>query len=195
MRKHKVQYICWVHFSPFAEIVSRCGEIQPDRLPRAKLCCFSAKSDRITSISWRSDGLRRSNRSIMKFHTFARRAFVRLPRSCRVAEKSDPICSREPNCAVFQQITTVQQAQLDAPMDSDAINSHAWSSIHLLKAIFSVCRDRIALRRNPIPIGSREPNCAVFQQIMNNFLNCPPCGLWIIQHAGLLDAIERNRTE
>ena len=90
-------------------------------LLRAKLCCFSAKSDRITSISRRSDGLRRSNRGIMKFNTFARWIFLRLPRSYRVAEKSDPIGSREPNCAVFQQNPIVVTAQLDASMDSDAV--------------------------------------------------------------------------
>ena len=47
------------------------------------------------------------------------------PRSCRVAEKSDPIGSREPNYAVFQQNPIVAQAELDAPMDPDAINSQA----------------------------------------------------------------------
>ena len=30
-RQHKVQYICWKYFSPFAEILSRCGEIRSDR--------------------------------------------------------------------------------------------------------------------------------------------------------------------
>ena len=41
--------------SPFAELVPRCGEIQPDRLPRAKLCCFSANSDRCDSRTRRSN--------------------------------------------------------------------------------------------------------------------------------------------
>ena len=69
-----------VHFSPFAEIVSRCGEIQPDRLPRAKLCCFSAKSDRCDSRTRRSDGFRRYNLASMKFGTLRERVFLRLPR-------------------------------------------------------------------------------------------------------------------
>ena len=76
-------------------------------LPRAKKHSFSAKSDSPTSTTRRSDVLRRSKRGSTKFNTFAESIFLRLPRSCRVAEKSDPIGSREPNCAVFQQITTV----------------------------------------------------------------------------------------
>ena len=68
------------------------------------------------------------------------------------------IGSREPNYAVFQQNPTVVTAQLDAPMDPDAINSHAWSSTHLKKRISSVCRDRTALQRNPIrSLASRDP--------------------------------------
>ena len=58
----------------------------------------------------------------MTFNTFAEGVLFCLPRSYRVAEKSDPIGSREPNYAVFQQKPTVAQAQLDAPMDPDAIN-------------------------------------------------------------------------
>ena len=47
-------------------------------------------------------------------------------------------------------------AQLDAPMVSDAVIAAACSSIHLLDVVFSVCRDRAALRRNPIQsIASR----------------------------------------
>jgi len=96
-------------------------------LQRAKLCCFSAKSDRCDSTTRRSDGPRRYKHAGIKFkfNTYAERGFLRLPRSYRVAEKFDPIGSREPNCDVFQQITTVQQAQLDAPMDPSAINSQA----------------------------------------------------------------------
>ena len=86
---------------------------------------FSAKSDRITSISQRPDGLRRYKRGIMKFNTLREGSFLRLPKSYRVAEKSDPIGSREPNRAVFQQITTVVHAQLNAPMDPSVINSQA----------------------------------------------------------------------
>ena len=124
-RKHEVQCVCWGSISPFAEIARRCGEIQPDPLPRAKSCYFSAKSDRCTSRTRCYDGPRRCELASMKFNTFARCVFLRLPRSCRVAEKSDPIGSREPNCAVFQQNPIVAQAQLDAPMDPDAINSQA----------------------------------------------------------------------
>ena len=61
----------------------------------------------------------------MKFNTFAEGIFLRLPRSCRVMEKSDPIGSREPNFAVFQQNPTVAQAVLDAPMDPDAVIAQA----------------------------------------------------------------------
>ena len=94
-------------------------------LPRAKLCCFSVKSDRCTGTARRSDGPRRYKLASMKFNTLRERVFLRLPRSYRVAEKSDPIGSREPNYAVFQQNPIVAQAQLDAPMDPDAINSQA----------------------------------------------------------------------
>ena len=60
------------------------------------------------------------------------------------------LTSREPKNTVFQQNPTVQQAQLDAPMDSDAAIAAAQSSIHLLRVFFSVCRDLVVLRRNPI---------------------------------------------
>ena len=60
-------------------------------LPRAKLCCFSAKSDRCDSRTRHSDGSRRYELASMKFNTFAETIFLRLPRSHRVAEKSDPI--------------------------------------------------------------------------------------------------------
>ena len=53
------------------------------------------------------------------------------------------LTSREPKNTVFQQNPTVQQAQLDAPMYSDALNAAAQSSIHLLKLFFSVCRDLV----------------------------------------------------
>ena len=78
-------------FPPFSEILSRCGEIRPDRLPRAKFCCFSAKPDRCDNRSRSSDGIRRCSRASMNFNTFAGCIFLRLPRSYRVAEKSDPI--------------------------------------------------------------------------------------------------------
>jgi len=71
-------------------------------LSRAKLCCFSAKSDRCDSRTRHSDGSRRCKRASMQFNTCAESPFLRLPRSCRVAEKSSQIGSREPNCAVFQ---------------------------------------------------------------------------------------------
>ena len=61
----------------------------------------------------------------MKFITFAGERFLRLSRSYRVAEKSDPIGSREPNYAVFQQNPTVVTAELDAPMDPDAVIAQA----------------------------------------------------------------------
>ena len=60
-------------------------------LSRAKLCCFSAKSDRCDNRARRSDGPRRCNCASMNFNTFARWLFLRLPRSYRVAQKSDPI--------------------------------------------------------------------------------------------------------
>ena len=69
-----------------------CGSVMIDFwLPRAKKHSFSAKSDRCTGTARRSDGPRRCNCGGMKFNTFARCVFLRLPRSCRVAEKSDPI--------------------------------------------------------------------------------------------------------
>ena len=69
-----------------------CGSVMIDFwLPRAKLCCFSAKSDRCIGTARRSDGPRRYKLASMKFNTFAEGSFLRLPRSCRVAEKSDPI--------------------------------------------------------------------------------------------------------
>ena len=94
-------------------------------LPRAKLCCFSANSDRCDSRSGRSDGSRCCSRASMNFNIFGETIFLRLPRSYRVAEKSDPIGSREPNYAVFQQNPTVAQAELDAPMDPDAVIAQA----------------------------------------------------------------------
>ena len=69
-----------------------CSSVIVDScLRRAKLCCFSAKSDRCDSGAQRSDGPRRCNRANMNFNTFVRWIFLRLPRSYRVAEKSDPI--------------------------------------------------------------------------------------------------------
>ena len=69
-----------------------CGSVMIDfGLPRAKLCCFSANYDSRAGTTRRYDGPRRSNRGIMKFNTFGETIFLRLPRSCRVAEKSDPI--------------------------------------------------------------------------------------------------------
>jgi len=94
-------------------------------LPRAKLCCFSAKSDRCDSRARHSDGPKRYKLASITFNTFAEGVLLRLPRSYRVAEKSSQIGSREPNCAVFQQNPTVVTAELDAPMDSDAINAQA----------------------------------------------------------------------
>ena len=58
--------------------------------------------------------------------------------------------SREPKNTVFQQNPSVQQAQLDAALDSDAINAAAQSSIHLLGGFFSVWLDRVASLRNLI---------------------------------------------
>ena len=60
-------------------------------LPRAKFCCFSAKSDRCDSRARHSDGTKRYKLASMKLNTFAETFFLRLPRSYRVAEKSDPI--------------------------------------------------------------------------------------------------------
>ena len=86
-------------------------------LPRAKLCSFSAKSDRCDSTTRRSDGPRRYKLASMKFNTFGETIFLRLPRSYRVVEKSDPIGSREPNYAVFQQNPTVAQARQNRRSD------------------------------------------------------------------------------
>ena len=61
----------------------------------------------------------------MQFNAFAEGMFLHLPRSYHVAEKSDPIGSREPNYAVFQQNPTVVTAELDAPMGPDAVLERA----------------------------------------------------------------------
>ena len=69
-----------------------CGSVMIDFwLPRAKLCCFSANYDSRAGTTRRYDGPRRSNRGSMKFNTFGETVLLCLPRSCRVAEKSDPI--------------------------------------------------------------------------------------------------------
>ena len=127
-------------------------------LPGSKSWCFSAKFDRCTGRTQRSDGSRRYKLASMKFNAFAGGRFLRLPRSHGVAEKSSQIRSREPNHANFQQNPIVMIAELNAPMDPGAINAQAWSSTHLLGVDFSVCRDRITLRRNPIrPLASQDP--------------------------------------
>ena len=72
----------------------------------------------------------------MNLNAFGETIFLRLPRSYRVAEKSDPISYREPNCAVFQQITTVVQAQLAAPMDLSATNLASMNFNTLGETIF-----------------------------------------------------------
>ena len=59
--------------------------------PSAKKHSFSPKSDSRAGRTRCSVGLRRSKRGSTKFNTFAESIFLRLPRSCRVAEKSDPI--------------------------------------------------------------------------------------------------------
>ena len=61
----------------------------------------------------------------MQFNAFAEGVFLRLSRSYRVAEKPDPIGSREPNYAVFQQKPTVVTAELNAPMDPGAVIAQA----------------------------------------------------------------------
>ena len=136
-----------------------CSSVIVDSwLLRAKLCCVSAKSDQIRSISQRPDGLRRCKLASIRFDTFAETTFLRLPRSYRVAEKSDPISFWEPNYVVFQQNSTIVTTELDAPMDPDAVIAHAWTSIHCAKLWFFVWRDSTALRRNPIrSIASRDP--------------------------------------
>ena len=89
-----------IHIAPihltllFYSSVTICRSVMLDScLPRAKLCCFSAKSDRCDSRARRSDGSRCCNRASMNFNEIARCAFLRLPRSYCVAEKSDPIGS------------------------------------------------------------------------------------------------------
>jgi len=68
---------------------------------RAKLCCFLANHDSRARTTRRSDGPRRYKRASITFNTLAEGTLLSLPRSCRVADKSDPIGSREPNCDVF----------------------------------------------------------------------------------------------
>ena len=64
---------------------------------KSQIMIFSAKSNRCENRARRSDGTRRCDRASMNFNTFAEGIFLRLLRSYRVAEKSDPIGSREPN--------------------------------------------------------------------------------------------------
>ena len=68
-----------------------CFVIVDSWLPRAKKHSFSAKSDRCTGTARRSDGPKRYKLANMNFNIFGETIFLRLPRSCRVAEKSDPI--------------------------------------------------------------------------------------------------------
>ena len=77
--------------SLFAKIVPRCGEIRPDRLPRAKLCCFSANPDRCDSRTRRSDGLRRYELASINFNTL-REKLVFVCRD-RTALRRNPIRS------------------------------------------------------------------------------------------------------
>ena len=86
---------------------------------------FFSKTDRCTGTAQRSDGPKRYKLASMNFTPFRETLIFCLPRSYRAAEKSDPVGSREPNYAVFQQITTVVQAQVDAPMDPSAVIAQA----------------------------------------------------------------------
>ena len=143
-----------------------CSSVIVDSwLPRAKLCCFSAKPDRCDRRARRSDGCRRCNRASMNFNTFAETIFLRLPRSYRVVEKSDPIGSQEPNYAIFLQSPIVAQAQLDAPMDLDAVIVQACALTHLLGGYFSVCRDLVALWRNPTRSAPESQTMLFFSKI------------------------------
>ena len=111
-RKHEVQCICWGSISPFAEIARRCGEIQPDPLPRAKSCYFSAKSDRCDSRTQRSNGSRRYKRcergSMFKMHSLGgvcqdRAVLRRNP--IRSVASQDPIVENRENSMVFTFLT------------------------------------------------------------------------------------------
>ena len=75
------------------------------------------------------------------------------------------IGSREPNYAVFQQNPIVVTAEIDAPMDPDAITSQAWRSVHCTKGFFSVFRDSTALRRNPIRSAPESQIMLFFSKI------------------------------
>ena len=124
---HHVIVVASIHLAVLSHTSGTiCGSVMIDfGLPRVKLCCFSANHDSRARIARRSDGPRRCKLASMKFNTFREGICLRLPRSYRVAEKYEILCSREPNYAVFQQNPTVAQAELDAPMDSDAVNSRA----------------------------------------------------------------------
>merc|ERR1712139_601230 len=102
---HHVIIVASIHLALLSHTSGTiCGSVMIDfGLQRAKLCCFSANHDSRARIARRSDGPRRCKLAIMKVSTLRDTLFLRLPRSCRVAEKSEILCFREPNYAVFQQ--------------------------------------------------------------------------------------------
>ena len=56
----------------------------------------------------------------MNFNTFGETIFLRLQRSCRVAEKSDPIGSREPNYVIFGKFTPEVSGNVNLYLQSTA---------------------------------------------------------------------------
>ena len=115
-------------------------------LPRAKLWCFSAKSDRCDSRSRRSDGSRCCSRASMNFNTFARWFFsvcrdrTALRRnSIRSLASRDPIAENHEKSMVFIEFlddaTRSSQTKNMPPskcIDKSAANfvapEHAWAT-------------------------------------------------------------------
>ena len=74
-----------------ADAYKRMSKFFDRKIPKAKKHSFSAKSDRCTVRTRRSDAPRCCKLASIKFNTFAEGVFLRLSRSYRIAEKSDPI--------------------------------------------------------------------------------------------------------
>ena len=102
----------------------------------------------------------------MKFNTFAETIFLRLPRSCRVAEKSDPI-DRFSGPDLMQKITKNQWflSNFSAQRITKylAVQSQPWRGGKLPSPTSS----RLESHFYCFDIGSREQNYAAFQQKTN----------------------------
>ena len=137
-------------------------------LPRAKLCCFSANSDRCDSRSRRSDGPKRCIRASMNFNTFARCIFLRLARSCRVVEKFDKnhrffmiFCDRAPRSERSDRISP-QRGTISANGEIQILHMHWTSCLRVYSAwvyrSVELCchNDRILLKNSTIWLSGAD---------------------------------------